>query len=164
MSAPSPRWTRKRLLIGWRRERRERRQPCSATQTVLLRPEVLDFWGSVDVGQRQEFGELMEVVPALFNRLVVFDPRIPHGVRRVQVSRERRMEEERGTREQGERGSAVLLLCTRWNSWLVMICNSCTLLVELVPSVTFSRVLAAGHPGPERRTAGCARVVHRARA
>lgn len=53
-------------------------------ETLLLRDDVLDFWGGFRSTRAVEEPELVREVPALFNRLVVFDPRIPHGVRRVE--------------------------------------------------------------------------------
>jgi hypothetical protein len=49
-------------------------------ETLLLRPEVLDYWrGFRDSGDR-ELSSFVERVAPRFNRLVVFDPRLPHGV------------------------------------------------------------------------------------
>lgn len=53
-------------------------------ETLLLRDEVLDYWSGFTSSRSLEESELMEEVPARFNRLVVFDPRRPHGVRRVE--------------------------------------------------------------------------------
>ncbi|MEN9722896.1 MAG: hypothetical protein RJB38_882 [Pseudomonadota bacterium] len=52
-------------------------------ETVLLREEVLDFWKAADLGGGMEEREVIESIAPEMNRLVVFDPRIPHGVRRV---------------------------------------------------------------------------------
>jgi hypothetical protein len=52
-------------------------------ETVLLRPEVLDFWNEFKPGRDIERDELELRIPAEFNRLTVFDPRIPHRVERV---------------------------------------------------------------------------------
>ncbi|MCM2281664.1 MAG: hypothetical protein NDI61_07440 [Bdellovibrionaceae bacterium] len=52
-------------------------------ETVLLRDEILSYWGS-GAGQHDlEREHILREVPAKFNRLTVFDPRIPHGVREV---------------------------------------------------------------------------------
>jgi len=52
-------------------------------ETVLLRPQVLDYWKTfVDARDRELHGFVKEVLSP-FNRLTVFDPRIPHGVNRV---------------------------------------------------------------------------------
>ncbi len=53
-------------------------------ETLLLRPEVLDYWRNFSGASDRELGSMVERVEARFNRLVVFDPRIPHGVTRVE--------------------------------------------------------------------------------
>ncbi len=55
-------------------------------ETLLLRDEVLDFWRGFVSTRGVEEPEVLEEIPAKFNRLVTFDPRIPHGVRRVEGS------------------------------------------------------------------------------
>ncbi len=52
-------------------------------ETLLLRDQVLDFWRQADLSQGMEEQEVLESIAPEMNRLVVFDPRIPHGVRRV---------------------------------------------------------------------------------
>jgi len=52
-------------------------------QTFVLRDEVLDYWQGFTSTRAVEEPELLEEIPARFNRLTVFDPRLPHGVRRV---------------------------------------------------------------------------------
>lgn len=52
-------------------------------ETLLVRDEVLDFWHDFRSVRGVEEGELLRAVPPLFDRLTVFDPRIPHGVRTV---------------------------------------------------------------------------------
>jgi len=59
-------------------------------QTLLLRDEVLDFWDDFRSVRAVEEGELVRAVEPRFNRLVVFDPRIPHGVREVRGTRDPR--------------------------------------------------------------------------
>lgn len=55
-------------------------------ETLLLRDEVLSFWEQESLGDEAglEQQQVLEAIPPEFNRLVVFDPRIPHGVRRVE--------------------------------------------------------------------------------
>lgn len=53
-------------------------------ETLLLRDSVLDYWSDFVSETSIEEGDLLQVIPARFNRLVVFDPRVPHGVRRVE--------------------------------------------------------------------------------
>lgn len=52
-------------------------------ETLLVRDEVLDYWHGFESTRSVEEGELLRAVPPQFGRLVVFDPRIPHGVREV---------------------------------------------------------------------------------
>jgi hypothetical protein len=65
-------------------------------ETLLLRPEILDFWSRPKASSRgkqaREFEQdsVLKKIPARFNRLVVFDPRIPHGVSRVRGTRDLR--------------------------------------------------------------------------
>jgi hypothetical protein len=53
-------------------------------ETKILRPHVLDLWRSLDATRGLEYDDVMLTIPPLFNQLTVFDPRLPHGVRRVQ--------------------------------------------------------------------------------
>src|SRR5262250_1730373 len=50
---------------------------------MLVRDEVLDFWHDFASVRSVEHGELVRRVAPELGRLVVFDPRIPHGVRPV---------------------------------------------------------------------------------
>jgi 2OG-Fe(II) oxygenase superfamily len=52
-------------------------------ETMLLRDEVLDFWHDFRSVRAVEEHELIRTIEPKFDRLSVFDPRIPHGVRRV---------------------------------------------------------------------------------
>lgn len=52
-------------------------------ETVLLRPEVLDYWKGFQDAEDRELSSFVKTISPKFNRLVVFDPRIPHGVNRV---------------------------------------------------------------------------------
>jgi hypothetical protein len=52
-------------------------------ETVLLRDEVLDYWSDFVSVRAVEQDALVRAIPPRFGRLAVFDPRIPHGVRRV---------------------------------------------------------------------------------
>lgn len=62
------------------------RRTFTGGETLLLREEVLDLWRGFVSTRAVEEPEVFEAVPAKFNRLVAFDPRIPHGVRRVDGS------------------------------------------------------------------------------
>jgi hypothetical protein len=59
-------------------------------ETVLLRDEVLDFWQDFRSVRAVEEHELMRAIEPRFDRLTVFDPRIPHGVRTVTGTRDPR--------------------------------------------------------------------------
>jgi hypothetical protein len=52
-------------------------------ETLLLRDEVLDFWHDFRSVRAVEERELVRAVEPRFDRLIVFDPRVPHGVRPV---------------------------------------------------------------------------------
>ncbi|HEU0033839.1 MAG TPA: 2OG-Fe(II) oxygenase [Kofleriaceae bacterium] len=52
-------------------------------ETLLVRDEVLDFWHDFTSVRSIEERELIRAIEPRFGRLVVFDPRIPHGVREV---------------------------------------------------------------------------------
>jgi 2-oxoglutarate-Fe(II)-dependent oxygenase superfamily protein len=52
-------------------------------ETLLVRDEVLDFWHDFASVRAVEERELIRAIEPQFSRLVVFDPRIPHGVRTV---------------------------------------------------------------------------------
>lgn len=55
-------------------------------ETLIAKDEVLDFWRRFVSTRAVEEPEVFEEVPAKFNRLVTFDPRLPHAVRRVDGS------------------------------------------------------------------------------
>ena len=52
-------------------------------ETLLLRPEVLDYWPEFDDKVDRERSSFVKRIAPDFNRLVCFDPRFPHGVTRV---------------------------------------------------------------------------------
>ncbi|MES2857263.1 MAG: hypothetical protein V4692_15445 [Bdellovibrionota bacterium] len=53
-------------------------------ETILLKEEILNYWQDFKSVRSLEQNDIIESVPALFNRLTVFDPRIPHGVRPIE--------------------------------------------------------------------------------
>jgi len=59
-------------------------RPFRGGETLLLQDQVLDHWNGPAVAGEVEEPQLLQAVEPRFNRLVVFDPRIPHGVRRVE--------------------------------------------------------------------------------
>lgn len=60
--------------------------PFKGGETLLLREEILQFWEQQKLGDEAglEQAHVLERIPPFFDRLTVFDPRIPHGVSRVQ--------------------------------------------------------------------------------
>lgn len=53
-------------------------------ETILMREEILRFWENpAEEGQAFEENEILVKIPSSFGRLLVFDPRTPHGVSRV---------------------------------------------------------------------------------
>lgn len=59
-------------------------------ETLMVRDEVLDFWHDFRSMRAVEERELVHAIEPRFDRLTVFDPRIPHGVRAVAGTRDPR--------------------------------------------------------------------------
>lgn len=59
-------------------------------ETLLLKPEILSFWRGLDQGRGLELDDVFLRLPSPFNRLTVFDPRLPHGVSEVRGTRDPR--------------------------------------------------------------------------
>ena len=59
-------------------------------ETLLLKDGVLDFWHGFVSARSLEEGDVVERIEPKFNRLTVFDPRLPHGVERVEGTMEPR--------------------------------------------------------------------------
>ncbi len=57
-------------------------------ETVLLKDDVLSYWQGFKSSRGLEREDIVEEVPAKFNRLTVFDPRVPHGVRTIEGVRD----------------------------------------------------------------------------
>ncbi len=57
-------------------------------ETMLMRPELLDYWTHYDPTRSRERDELVERIPARFNQLLVFDARVPHGAAAVDGTRD----------------------------------------------------------------------------
>lgn len=56
----------------------------SGGETVLVRPEILDFWKNpARTGLAIEEENIVQKIAPKFGHLLIFDPRIPHGVSRV---------------------------------------------------------------------------------
>jgi hypothetical protein len=52
-------------------------------ETLLVQDDVLDFWSDFESVRSVEEPSVVRAIEPRFGRLVVFDPRIPHGVRQV---------------------------------------------------------------------------------
>jgi hypothetical protein len=59
-------------------------------ETLLARPELLDYWRHGGAREEGAAEPLFEAIPAAFNRLVAFDSRVPHAVRTVEGPRDPR--------------------------------------------------------------------------
>jgi hypothetical protein len=57
-------------------------------ETLILKPETLNFWESYGRNERREFNDFVDVIPSMMNQLVVFDPRFPHGVTELKGTRD----------------------------------------------------------------------------
>ena len=60
----------------------------SGGETLMLKPETLDYFRHFDSNSVVERGNLVELIQPKFNRLTVFDPRVPHGVQVVEGTRD----------------------------------------------------------------------------
>ncbi|MEK6553815.1 MAG: 2OG-Fe(II) oxygenase, partial [Bdellovibrionota bacterium] len=60
----------------------------SGGETWMLKPETLQYWHNFSSLRGVERHDLMTEVQPEFNRLTVFDPRLPHGVREVRGVRD----------------------------------------------------------------------------
>lgn len=49
-------------------------------ETLILKPQTLDYWRNFQDAKDRELNSFVDRIVPKFNRLVVFDPRIPHGV------------------------------------------------------------------------------------
>ncbi len=57
-------------------------------ETILLQEDILSYWQGFKSTRSLEQNEILREVPPLFNRLTVFDPRVPHGVRTIEGVRD----------------------------------------------------------------------------
>lgn len=53
-------------------------------ETLIVRDDVLDYWSAFQSVRSIEERDVFREIEPRFNRLTVFDPRVPHGVRRVE--------------------------------------------------------------------------------
>jgi Rps23 Pro-64 3,4-dihydroxylase Tpa1-like proline 4-hydroxylase len=52
-------------------------------ETIIAKDKLLSYWPNFSSHRGDEWEDLFESHPAKFNRLIVFDPRLPHGVKEV---------------------------------------------------------------------------------
>ncbi len=60
----------------------------SGGETVLLKPETLNYWNHFRQSADYEHKSFIDYIPSMMNRLTVFDPRFPHGVNEVKGTRD----------------------------------------------------------------------------
>ena len=60
----------------------------SGGETQLLKDSTLDYWKNFNSMDGVNLPDLMESIPTEMNQLLVFDPRIPHGVKEVRGVRD----------------------------------------------------------------------------
>jgi hypothetical protein len=59
-------------------------------ETLLAEPTLLNYWENSRTDRGFEFPDFFRAIAPEFNQLLVFDPRIPHGVKRVEGVRDPR--------------------------------------------------------------------------
>lgn len=64
------------------------RKEFKGGETLILKPETLDFWSGYGQSDRREYKNFVDIIPSMMNQLVVFDPRFPHGVTEVKGTRD----------------------------------------------------------------------------
>ncbi len=57
-------------------------------ETLILKPQTLNYWSTFQDQADREYNSFVNRIPSLFNQLVVFDPRFPHGVTEVKGTRD----------------------------------------------------------------------------
>lgn len=57
-------------------------------ETMLLKNSVLNFWSEFNETKNHEYKNFVELLPSNINQLILFDPRIPHGVTEVKGTRD----------------------------------------------------------------------------
>ena len=60
----------------------------SGGETQILKPQTLSYWSHFSRERGYELTDLAELIPPRFNQLLVFDPRLPHGVTTVRGVRD----------------------------------------------------------------------------
>lgn len=57
-------------------------------ETLILKESTLNFWENYKQSESYHQNQFVDLVPSMMNQLVVFDPRIPHGVTEVRGNRD----------------------------------------------------------------------------
>lgn len=57
-------------------------------ETQVIQPQVLEYWKHFSPERGFEREDIIKEIPSKFNQLTVFDPRLPHGVGRVEGAHE----------------------------------------------------------------------------
>lgn len=60
-----------------------KKKTFSGGETLIMKPEILDYWVSMDRSKGLSPNDIFDKVEPEFNQLLVFDPRFPHGVNEV---------------------------------------------------------------------------------
>ena len=66
------------------------RREFTGGETFILKPQVLSYWRNFADQKDRELNSFVDRIPAKMNRLIVFDPRYPHGVSEVRGIRDPR--------------------------------------------------------------------------
>ena len=69
-------------------DNRNKRRYFTGGETTILRPERANYWQRFDPTEIVERTQLFEEIEPKFNRLTIFDPRLPHGVREVKGTKD----------------------------------------------------------------------------
>lgn len=63
-------------------------QNFTGGETQILQPQMLNYWPTFDSSRGLEMPNIVKLVEPNYNRLTVFDPRLPHGVRPIEGTRD----------------------------------------------------------------------------
>lgn len=67
-----------------------KKRKFSGGETLIFKPSTLQYWSSLREFNGVEEKDLLDSIAPQFNRLTVFDPRFPHGVREVRGTKDPR--------------------------------------------------------------------------
>jgi hypothetical protein len=102
----------------------------SGGETLVLRPEVLNYWQNFSGAQDREQQSFVQKIPSEFNQLTIFDPRYPHGVTEV-----------RGTQDPREGRLVIHGWFTEPKTYLEGALKSRAVPVEKILNSAFSKVV-----------------------